>query len=184
MADLFQALGLLAVLAVGAVALSVALFMRALIRANRIAPGRRSAAPLTWLVSPRLPARLHRRLRRAVQVSDFSVGTVAPTAAALGDVARELTAHAASLDDWLVAARSLHPLARRPRLAQLTAEVREIELSAARLHHISGEWRRSLDQSTAAALPVPELHQRLDAVEAALRELPLPAGPVPVHGPR
>ncbi len=183
MADFLTFLGIVVIVALAAVALSVALVMRALIRANRVAPGRRSTAPLTWLVSPRLPARLHRRLRRAVAVSDFAVRTVAPAAVPLRDVASELTTRAASLDDWLVAADGLHPLARRPRLAQLTAEVREIERSSARLHNVSGDWRRILHQSTAAtAVPLPDLHQRLDAVEAALRELPGPfdAAPLPV----
>lgn len=169
--------------ALATMALSVALLMRALIRANRVAPGRRSAAPLTWLVSPGYPARLHRRLRRAVAVCNFAVGTVAPAAVPLRDVASELTARAASLDDWIVAAQGLHTLARRPRLAQLTAEVREIETSAARLHNVSGDWRRILHQQTGAAVPLPDLHQRLDAVEAALQELPGPFPAAPLTSP-
>ena len=190
MADFFKALGVIAIVAVAVMALSVALLMRALIRANRVAPGRRSAAPLTWLVSPRLPARLHRRLRRAVGVSQFAVGSIAPAAVPLREVAGELTARAVSLDDWLVPAQCLHPVARRPRLAQLTAEVRQIEVSAARLHHLSADWRRCMDQATGhGAVPLPDLHQRLDAVEATLQELqappattapaPAPAAPAP-----
>jgi hypothetical protein len=177
-ADFFKALGVIAVIAVASMALSVALLMRALIRANRVAPGRHSAAPLTWLVSPRLAARLHRRLRRAVAVSAFATGTVAPAAVPLREVAAGLAGRAVSLDDWLVAADGLHPVARRPRLAQLTAEVREIETGAARLHNISGDWRRSLDHATVGIAPLPDLHERLDAVEAALQELT----PAPVTG--
>ncbi len=151
----------------------VALVMRSLIRANRVAPGRRSPAPLSWLVSPRLPARLHRRLRRAVRIASFATGTVAPAALPLREVAADLVARAVVLDDWLVAADGLHLGARMPRLAQLAAEVRELEVSAARHHQVSCEWRRCLDQAAAAmAVPPPDVHQRLDAVEAALRELP------------
>jgi hypothetical protein len=127
-------------------------------------------------------------------VSDFSVRTVAPAAVALREVAGELTVRAASLDDWLVATQGLHPIARRPRLAQLTAEVRDVEAGAARVHQLSAEWRRSLDQASGVgAAPLPDLHQRLDAVEAALRELPTaaaaPIGPTssvstPVTVPR
>jgi hypothetical protein len=183
-ADFFKALGFVALVMLTTLAVGAALVMRSLIRANRVAPGRRSAAPLSWLASPRLAARLHRRLRRAVAASDFAVGTIAPSAVPLCEVAGELVQRAVSLDDWLVATLSLHPEARRHRLAQLTGEVREIEVSAARLHQLSSDWRRCLDQATeATAVPLPDLHQRLDAVEAALRELPAPAAAIPASAP-
>jgi FAD/FMN-containing dehydrogenase len=170
---LFKALVLVALLVLTTLAVGSALVMRSLIRANRVAPGRRSAAPLSWLASPRRAPRLHRRLRRAVAASNFAVGTMAPAAVPLCEVAGELVQRAVSLDDWLVATLGLHLAARRYRLAQLTAEVREIEVSAARLHQLSSDWRRCLDQATEeTAIPLPDLHQRLDAVEAALRELP------------
>jgi hypothetical protein len=172
-ADFLIALGVTALVITAAVALVVALVMRAAVRANRVAPKRRSAAPLSWLASPGSPARLHRRLRRAVGVADFAVGTMAPAAMPLRDVAGQLEARAVTVDDWLVAAHLLLPAARRYRLAELGAEVREIEVSAARLHQLSCDWRRCLDQATAAEpVPLPDLHQRMDAVEAALRELP------------
>jgi hypothetical protein len=41
---------------------------------------------------------------------------------------------------------------------------------------LSSDWCRQLDQATAhMGGALPDLHQRLDAVEAALRELPTPA---------
>jgi len=177
-ADFLTALGIVALLFVTAVAVGLALMLRTMMRANRVAPKRRTAAPLSWLASPRTSARLHRRLRRAVSVSDFAVASIAPAAIALRGVAGELTERAVTVDDWLVGTYRLHPDARRPRLAQLSAEVRGIEMSAARLHHLSCDWRRCLDQAAAsAALPLPDLHQRLDAVEAALRDLPtMPPG--------
>jgi hypothetical protein len=179
-ADFFKALGFVALLILSTLAVGAALVMRSLLRANRVAPGRRSAAPLSWLASPRLAARLHRRLRRAVAASDFAVGTIAPAAIPLREVASELVQRSVSLDDWLVATLGLHPEARRYRLAQLTAEVREIEVSAARLHQLSSDWRRCLDQATeATAIPLPDLRERLDAVEAALLELPGTPSPVP-----
>jgi hypothetical protein len=176
-ANFLTALAVVALVIGAALAVGTTLAMRALIRANRVASGRRSAAPLSWLASPRAPARLHRRLQRAVRVSDFAVGSLAPAAVPLRDVARELVERAVGVDDWLVAAYGLHPQARRFRLAQLSDEVREIEMAAARLHQISADWRRCLDQATASqGLPLPDLHQRLDAVEAALRDLaPAPA---------
>ncbi len=168
-------LGVLTFLFFASVGVGLALVIRALGRANRVASGRRSAAPLSWLASPRAPARFHRRLRRAVGAAEFSVGSLAPAAVPLRDVAGELVGRAVAIDDCLVAAGALHPAARRPRLLQLASEVREVEGSAARLHQISSDWRRCLDQATASVpVPPPDLHQRLDAVEAALRELPTP----------
>jgi hypothetical protein len=125
-ADFLTALGIVALVVGVAAAVGLALTMRALIRANRVAPGRRTSAPLSWLVSPRATARLHRRLQRAVRVSDFAVGSVAPAATPLADVARELTSRAVGIDDWLVAAHGLYPHARRARMFQLTAEVRQV----------------------------------------------------------
>jgi hypothetical protein len=98
-------------------------------------------------------------------------------------VAGELVTRAVALDDWLVAADGLHPSARRARLAQLAVEVRAIETSSARLHNLSADWRHRVDQAVEAAAPVPDLHQRLDAVEAALRELPTPPGLAPIPAP-
>jgi hypothetical protein len=182
-ADIFKVLGVLTLVVLGTTALGVALAMRSLIRANRVAPGRRSPAPLSWLLSPRLPARLHRRLRRAVRTISFASGTVAPAALPLREVAADLVARAVILDDWLVAADGLHIEARMPRLAQLSAEVRELESSAARHHQLSCDWRRCLDHAAAATpIPPPDLHQRMDAVEAALRELPAPPNKAPAYG--
>jgi hypothetical protein len=181
-ADFLKALGFVALVLLTTLAVGAAMVMRSLIRANRVAPGRRSAAPLSWLASPRRAARLHRRLRRAVTASNFAVGTMAPAAIPLGEVAGELVQRAVSLDDWLVATLGLHPEARRYRLAQLTAEVREIEVSAARVHQLCSDWRRCLDQATeTTAVGLPDLHQRLDAVEAALRELPQSPSITPVR---
>jgi hypothetical protein len=174
-AEFYTAVLVVNLLIAVAFVLPAALVLRKLRRANRVAPGRRSRAPLSWLVSLAAPARLHRRLRRAVAAADLSVA-MSPAAQALQDVAGELVARAISLDDCLVAVNALHPAVRRDHLTQLTAEVREIELSTARLHRLSGDWRLRLDQAAASAMPFPDLHERMDSVEAALRELPHPGG--------
>lgn len=162
----------MALVAFLAVIVAAALAMRALLRANRVSRNRPTRAPLSWLASPRPAARLHRRLRRAVDTSHLVMGSLAPGALPLQQVAEDLVAQAVVVDDWLVVADGLHPAGRRPRMAQLAAEVREVETSAARLHHLAYDWHRCLDQ--VADLPVPrlDLHQRLDAVEATLRDLP------------
>ncbi|MGH9124242.1 MAG: hypothetical protein ACRDZ8_05880 [Acidimicrobiales bacterium] len=172
MVDLLKAVAVLALVVLLSFGVVVALTMRALTRANRVSRKRPSGAPLSWLISPRAPARLHRRLRRAVDASNVVVVSLAPGAVPLRQVAEELVARAVVVDDWLVAADGIHPAGRSPRLTQLAGEVREIETSAARLHHLGYDWRRSVDQAAALQVPPPDLHQRLDAVEAALRDLP------------
>ena len=94
MAEFFKALGFVALVIVATVAAGTALVMRALIRANRVSPRRRSAAPLSWLISPRLPARLHRRLQRAVVTTNFATSVIAPAAVPLREVAAELVERA------------------------------------------------------------------------------------------
>ena len=170
-------LGVLALVAVTTFVIVLVALLRKVTRANRVAPGRPSPAPLSWLASPGAPARLHRRLRRAVTTADVSARRIAPAAVALADVAAEITARAVAVDDGLVAASGLHPMARRGPLSDLTREVRDIEACAGRLHRISGDWRRLHDEAAGAlSVPPPNLHERLDAVEAALRELPTLTG--------
>ncbi|HEX3539777.1 MAG TPA: hypothetical protein VHT75_04970 [Acidimicrobiales bacterium] len=177
MADFLLVLGVLALVAFTTFVIVLLAVLRKVTRANQVAPGRPSPAPLSWLASPGAPARLHRRLRRAVTTADVSARRIAPAAVALGDVAQEITARAVAVDDGLVAASGLHPMARRGQVAELAAEVRDIEACAARLHRVSGDWRRRHDEAASAlSVPPPNLHERLDAVEAALRELPTVTG--------
>jgi hypothetical protein len=174
-ADFFTAVLVVNLLIAVTCVLPAAWVLHKLRRANRVEPGRRSAAPLSWLVSLGAPARLHRRLRRTVSAANLSVA-ISPAAQALQDVASELVERAISLDDRLVAVNALHPALRRTHLTQLAASVREIELSTGRLHRLSSDWRLRLDQAAASATPFPDLHERMDSVEAALRELPRPPG--------
>ena len=175
MADFFTAVLVVNLLIAVTCVLPAAWLLHKLRRANWVVPGRRSAAPLSWLVSLGAPARLHRRLRRTVAAANLSVA-MSPAAHALQDVASELVGRAVSLDDCLVAVNALHPAVRRAHLTQLAAAVREIELSTGRLHRLSSDWRLRLDQAAASAMPFPDLHERMDSVEAALRELPHPPG--------
>jgi hypothetical protein len=183
MADILIALAILAAAMVAAMVTGAFLLRRALVRANRITRGRRSAAPLTWLWSWRLPARLHRRLRRAAQVAELAVLPLAPdtrrrravppaATTPLHEVAAELVNRAVAVDDWVVSAGRLHPSRARPALAQLVAEVSGVEASCYRLQRVSAEWRSSLDRATSLPPAFPDVHERLDAVEAALAELP------------
>ena len=158
----------LLVLLVGT-AVAWGLTLHALRRANRVCPGRRSRAPLSWLWSWREPARLHRRLRRAVQSSSTSVIAVTPTLRSLAD---EVAERAAILDDELAATSRIHWAWRGRVMAGLTDAVREVERSAFRLNRLAAEWRTRIHQlALNESVPDLDLVSRMDAVEAALAEV-------------
>ncbi|MDP9072872.1 MAG: hypothetical protein M3N98_01635, partial [Actinomycetota bacterium] len=76
MADFFKALGVSFAVLVALAGATWWLILRSLRRANQVAATRRSRAPLGWLWSWRMPARLHRRLRRVVQMACGAVDSV------------------------------------------------------------------------------------------------------------
>jgi hypothetical protein len=144
-----------------------ALTLRSLRRANRVAPVRRSRAPLAWLWSWRKPARLHRRLRRAVQSSAAVAG-----GPSLQSLAAEIAQRAAALDDELVATSGIHPAWRSQLMASLTDGVRDLERSAFHLNRLAAEWRARIHQlALSEAVPPLDLRSRLEAHEAALAEV-------------
>jgi hypothetical protein len=160
------------------VATGCALTVRSIRRANRVVPERRDAAPTGWLWSLREPARLHRRLKRAVRLTRAAMAQMAPMApartrrrdqptSALTAIADDLVYRAAAIDDQLVAAARIRPL-----LRGLGREVAEVERAAWRLAGTAAAWRAQLQQA-ALAQPLPGLDagSRLDAFEAAMAEL-------------
>src|ERR1700694_1902398 len=82
-----------------ATVLGCTIVVRSVRRANRVHPGRRSAAPLRWLYSWREPARLPRRRRRAVTLAQSAVTSFRPPARRWrqGDGGGSLTAMADEL---------------------------------------------------------------------------------------
>lgn len=180
--------GLAVTLAVGtlvAVIVGFALTVRSIRRANRIVPGRRSAAPIGWLWSLRAPARMHRRLKRAVRMAAAAAVPVEPLgehprsrrrsqpASALGAVADDVARRAVAVDDWLVTTAWMRPLP-----PGLVREVHEVEEAAWRLARTAAAWRAQLHQAIVADVaPGLDLRSRLDAFEAAMAEL-APAQPV------
>jgi hypothetical protein len=157
-------------LVVGAV-----LLRRAAGRRNRVVPDRHSPAPLSWLWSWRGPARLHRRLRRAVQIAEVAVAPLRqrdPDLCPLVGVADDLVARAGQVDIRLVTAAGA-PGATAFLRRELTFEVGEIEASAWRLSRLAASWQFQLRQASDGAhgLPPLELNARLDAVESALSEV-------------
>jgi hypothetical protein len=156
-----------------------ALTIRSLRRANRVVAGRRTAAPISWLWSWREPARLHRRLRRAVAMARAAVASPlspptgrrrAAPATMLSTLAAELAEHAVAIDERLVAAGRMRSLL--PALAQ---EVHEVERSAARLSSLAGAWRAQVHQAALTeGTGALDFGSRLDAFEAAMAELGQP----------
>lgn len=153
-------------------------------RRHRVDPAVRTGAPITWLVDPRAPARLHRRLAR--------VGTTVCTVAAdhpggagggrprrrfrrvepspLRSTADELRLQAVALDRQLVRLAMLAPAARRTLLADLGRAVDEVEQASARLAVISAEVRspRALATDDPAVV---DLARRVDWLAQAHAEL-------------
>lgn len=125
------------------VALGVVMLRWRLQRANRVSPATRSPAPLTWLWLPTQPARLHRRLRDAVEpihLAPARRGRATATASAsptVDDLRRDLEYQAIELDHHLVVA-SRHPRThRRSLLAELATQVGEVERLSIRLSRLS-----------------------------------------------
>lgn len=166
-------------------------------RHHRVDPSVPTGAPASWMVDPREPARLHRRLCR-----------IGRTAATVGDhhrprgrrgrktepspllrLADDLRDHAVALDRQLARLHALAPADRRGPLADLAASVAEAEEAAVRLVAIDAELVAprvlGADDPTLG-----DLTGRLDRLAAAHRELlaldrdagldaePLPAPPL------
>jgi hypothetical protein len=166
MGEFLLVLLLVVVVLAGACVATVILLVHALHVRNRVAPGRRSSAPLSWLAAPDLAARLHRRLRLAVAMVTNAIG---PAGADLGlaDVADQLVERAVQLDDQLVLASRAPKPARRRMLRELQSEVTELERLAERTVRMSRAWAGA-NPSERGLGPIRE---RLELLEAALREL-------------
>jgi hypothetical protein len=164
---------------------SVAVVLWRLRRRNRVVPELRTAAPLSWLVLPTLPARLHRRLRTAI-----GVARLAQDSPGAQSILRELESHAAVVDDHLVVTSRLRA-GRVASLRSLTAQVEGVELVAGRLATAAVEARRARTLPGDAPDPLVRIGEKLAALEEARRDLahverhaglghPAPAAPATV----
>jgi hypothetical protein len=156
-------------------------------RRNRVHPEVPTDAPLTWLVDPRSPARLHRRLtgvgRSATLVADHHRIPRRrlrrpPEQPHLVDVAEDLAAQAARLDHEVARIARLAPGARREPLAALHGRVAALEQAALRLGEISVEVRtpRTLAAHDAALIDIAGQLERLAEAHAALAAIDEDAG--------
>ena len=145
---------------------------------RRVATG----APLTWMVDPRSPARLHRRLAR--------VGTVAtsvteeqqprrsvarsfgrrPELTPIASAAADLTAHAVAADRQLARIATLAPAARRAPLIELERHVAGLERAAGQLAALNAAslTPRVLAEDLAG---ITDVQGQLDRLAEAQREL-------------
>jgi hypothetical protein len=177
-----------------AAATGCALTVRTLRRANRVVADRPTPAPVTWLWSWQEPARLHRRLRRAVQAAGSAALAVEAEASGggarrrrskpttpLSTLATEVAEQAAALDKHLASVSHVPRTWRSREMSAISGQVRELEASAYRLGQLAIEWRTQLRQLTPASPePALELQTRLDALEAAIAEVaPLARGGLP-----
>lgn len=164
-----EAVVLLFVMVVGAAAsvgVAAALTLRALARQNRLAPRIRTGAPLSWLWSRRAAARMHRRLRAVVRNAHDCCprATRRQPRSTVHELVDELVELAVAADRRLVASTSMPRLRRAVALAEIAGETREIERLSARVRHYAGI-------GAPATVTLSSLQERLDALEAARREI-------------
>lgn len=170
-------------------------------RHHRVDPSIPTDAPLTALVDPRTPARLHRRLARVGTLTSAVIDDHTPRSrrrrqakpSTLASLAEELRAQAVMLDQQVSRLAYLVPAARGSSLLQVQHNVSEIEAASARLVALSTQARapRGLDTDDSS---VSEISQRLDRLAEAhqqlldldganrLAETPLPAPPLTSPG--
>ena len=149
---------------------SIAALLWSLRRRNRVSATAKTPAPVTWLVSPRAPARMHRRLRNALTSARVAyapaVGEAHPQ---LPDLALTLEREAVLTDELLVAASTTPRPHRRRSLQPLQAQVTEIERLA---HQIAHTARRAGPSAVPqAADGLREVADQLEALRAAQAEV-------------
>ena len=164
-----SAVALLILLSLGAatsVGVAVALTYQALSRHNRVAPRVRTGAPLSWLFSARLAPRMHRRLCAVVRSAQACCPRVTRRAprSTVHELVDDLVELAAAADRRLVAAARLPRFRRALALAEVAVEIREIETLSVRV-------RQYGSLGAPATVSVASLQERLDALDAARREI-------------
>lgn len=167
---LVLALSGVAVLALSSVALGLALWR--LGRRNRLHPSIPTQAPVTWLVSPSRPARLHRRLQAAVATASYRApgrGRRKIPTTSVDELVQELVREAAAVDQRLVVAARAPWRVRVRLLGVCDPQVAQLERLAARLAVLVSAAARPGGAPAAAAISA--LEERLDALEAARQEI-------------
>jgi len=171
----------------------VILFVRhRLNRRHRVDPRVRTDAPLRWMVDPRTPAQLHRRLARVGSAATVVADDHRPPSrrfrkvepSPMTNTAADVRAQAVALDQQLARLALLSPKARRLPLIELSRSVAEVETATARLVALSTDLRthRALptDQPVGADQPtltaIAAQMDRLARAHAELADLDRDAG--------
>jgi hypothetical protein len=141
-------------------------------RRNRLHPRWPTSAPLSWLLHPGTPARLHRRLRHAVATAHYRSpgrGRHRVPGSSVEELISELLHEAAAVDEQLVlAGRAPRPIRRRL-LTAAEPQVAKLELIAARLALLVSASARP--GGAPAATMILTLEDRLDALEVSRQEI-------------
>lgn len=176
--------GVIAALVLGSslLCLLAVIFRQRLQRLHRVDPATPTDAPLTWMVDPRPPARLHRRLAKVGDATTKVVDDHTPTARrfrktappdSIALVAGDLRDQAVALDLQLARLAVLATRARRQPLADLSAATTDAEAAAARLVAMSAQARapRGLDSDASGLSDVTERIARLAQAHQDLIDL-------------
>ncbi len=148
---------------------AVVVAMRMAHRRNRVSPDVATDAPLRWMGTPGLGARLHRRLRTAVQVAHRSA-EAAPAAAHLGDLTADLEREAVTLDTHLVMASYMRGPEGRARMRALAEQVRRVEQLASQISLLSAQAQAPLVAGGHSSA-LDDLARQLDHLEQARHEV-------------
>ena len=141
-------------------------------RRNRLHPRWPTMAPLSWLVHPGLPARLHRRLRTAVATAHYRApgrGRHKVPSSSVDELILELLHEAAALDEQIVLAGRAPRSIRNQLLAVTAPQVTKLEAIAGRLAVLVSASARPGGAPAASAIRA--LEERLDAIEISRQEI-------------
>jgi hypothetical protein len=169
MAELLIAL--LVVMLITTLVLVLAAFLgtRALRKRNRVSPSVQTPAPTTWLGAPGAGARLHRRLRAAVQVAR-AASAAAPSAPHLADLTTELEREAVGIDTHLVIASRVKGRDGRTRMAALAQQVLQVEQLASQVSLLAAQAQAPMIGATQSSA-LDDLARQLAHLEQARSEV-------------
>lgn len=177
MRDLLVALSLVVVMWIVFVVAAAFVLRWRLHHANRVSPHARSDAPLTWLVSPSRPARLHRRLRSDMRGLELAVPRSSPTTTtpslSVAALRHQLDDQAAALDHMVVLASHQPRAQRRQALDELEAQIESLEGIAARLTrlHRIPETTPSLPVESPTPDALDAISRQVELLESAHEEV-------------
>lgn len=166
--ELLVLAGVLVAGAGAALAAAAVAIARSRRRRNRVVPEVATSAPSSWAGAHTPLARLHRRLRAAVE----AVRAVSDPDGALIRARVEVEHAALAVDDHLVALHGMSERERATRMAQATAAVASVEEGAARLADAASTAPSgalpAVEEALERAALVAEARRELDADPAAI----------------